>query len=75
MYTSSVELSGSETTEHLGRCGLLLQLVRQRVNLEAVETGYKLIGGTLGAQLRVHHEEHVGKARAEVGAVGVMEAT
>lgn len=56
------------------RGGLLLDLVRERVDLEAVQPRYKLGGRALGARLRVHHEHHMREPGAEVGAVGVVVA-
>ena len=52
--------------------GLELQLVSHWMNLETVETVYKLFGGAVGQVLWMHHEECVRETSAEVGAVGVM---
>ena len=51
---------------------MLLDLVSQGMDLEAVEPGHELVGGALGPVLRVHHEQHVGEARTEVGTVRVV---
>lgn len=42
------------------------------MNLEAVETRHELVGRPFRPVLRMHHEEHVREARAEVGAVCVV---
>lgn len=55
----------------IGR-GLLLDLISEGVDLESVEPGHELVGGALWPVLGVHHEEHVGEARAEVGPVCVV---
>merc|ERR1719220_1441244 len=52
--------------------GLPLQLVGHGVDLEAVESGGELLGWGFGAELGVHHEEHVREAGAEVAAVRVV---
>jgi len=52
--------------------GLLLDLVGQGMNLEAVEPGHELIGGAFWPVLGVHHEQHVGESSPEVGAVCVV---
>lgn len=52
--------------------GLELQLVGHRMDLETVEPGHKLVGRPLGPVLGVHHEQHVRKTSAEVGAVRVV---
>jgi len=51
---------------------LLLDLVGQRVDLEAIEAGDKLVGRSLWPVLRMHHEEHVREACAKVGAISVV---
>lgn len=58
----------------LGRGRVLLQLVGQRVNLEAIETRNELALRQARSQLRVDHKQHVRKAGAKVGAIGVMKA-
>lgn len=55
----------------IGR-SLLLDLVGQGVDLEAVQTGNKLVGRSLWPVLRMHHEEHVGEARPKVGPISVV---
>lgn len=52
--------------------GLELQLVGHWMNLETVEPGHKLVGGSLGPVLGMHHEEHVRETGAKVGAIRVM---
>ena len=47
----------------------LLQRDRQRMNLEAVQTRHELSAGLRWPVFGVHHEEHVRKASAKVGAV------
>lgn len=51
---------------------LELELVSHGVYLEAVQSWDKLVGRPLGPVLWVHHEEHVGEARAKVGPVRVV---
>ena len=51
---------------------LLLYLVGERVDLEAVEARHELVGRPLGPVLGVHHEQHVREPRAEVRAVRVV---
>lgn len=68
-----VEWAG-HVAEHFWRCRFLLQLVRQWVNLETIQTWHKLICRSLRAQFGVNHEEHVGKSRTEVSSISVMEA-
>jgi len=54
-------------------CGrLLLDLIGMVVDLEPVETRHKLVGRSLGPILRMHHEQHVREACAEVGPVSVV---
>merc|ERR1719383_1573872 len=53
-------------------CSLLLELIRHRVDLEAVESGHKLVGRPLRSVLGMNHEEHVRETGAEVSAVGVV---
>ena len=52
--------------------GLLLDLVGERVDLEAVEARHELVGRPLGPVLGVHHEQHVREPRPEVRAVRVV---
>jgi len=52
----SLEIGGS----------LLLNLISQRMDLETVETGHKLVCRTLWSIFRVHHEQHVGEPGTEV---------
>lgn len=42
------------------------------MNLEAVQARHKLVGGTFRAILGMYHEQHMGKAGAEVGPVRVV---
>jgi len=51
---------------------LLLDLVGQGVDLEAIQAGNKLVGRSLWPVLGVHHEEHVREACAKVGAISVV---
>ena len=51
---------------------MLLDLVSQGVDLEAIEPGHELVGGPLGPVLGVHHEQHVREAGPEVGPVRVV---
>ena len=51
---------------------LLLDLVGERVDLEAVEARHELVGRPLGPVLGVHHEQHVREPRPEVRAVRVV---
>lgn len=68
-----VEVHGPNGSFEVGG-RLLLDLIRHRVDLEAVESGHELIGGPLRPVLGVDHEEHVGEAGAEVGPVDVVVA-
>lgn len=52
--------------------GGVLQLVRHLMNLESVQSRDESVASLLGSVLRVHHEQHVRKARAKVASVGVM---
>lgn len=52
--------------------GLLLDLIGHGVDFEAVQSGYKLVGWSLGPILRMDHEQHVWKACAEVRPVDVV---
>jgi len=54
--------------------GLLLKLIRHRVNLETVEARHELVGGTLRSVVWMNHEEHVGETGAKIGAIGVVVA-
>jgi len=53
-------------------CSLLLDLVGQGVDLEAVQAGNKLVGWSLWPVLWMHHEEHVRESCAKVGPVSVV---
>jgi len=49
-----------------------LDLVGERVNLEAVKSRYELLGGWFRPALGVHHEQHVREASAEICAIAVV---
>jgi hypothetical protein len=51
---------------------LLLDLVGERVDLEPVQAGDKLVCGPFRPVLGVHHEQHVRETRAEVSPVCVV---
>ena len=51
---------------------LLLYLVGERVDLEAIEPRHELVGRPLWPVLWVHHEQHVREPGAEVRAIGVV---
>lgn len=54
------------------RSALLLDLIGQRMDFEAVQSRYKLIGRFLWSVFGMYHEEHVWKTGAEVGSIRVM---
>lgn len=50
-------------------CGLLLYLISQLVDFEAIQTRYKLVGWALRSVLWMNHEQHVWKPCTEVSTV------
>jgi len=64
---------GSHRRLEVGCC-LLLNLVSQGVDFEAIQSGNKLVCRAFRSVFGMNHEEHVGKSCAEVGAVSVVVA-
>ena len=72
-FSSAIVVDGTHGNFKV-RGALLLDLVSQRMNLEAVQPGNELIGGLFRSVFGVDHKEHVRKACAKVGAVRVVVA-
>jgi len=53
-------------------CSLLLDLVGQGVNLEAVQARYKLVCWSLWPILWMHHEKHVRESCPKIGSISVV---
>jgi len=53
-------------------CSLLLDLVGQGVDLEAIQARYKLVCWSFWPILWVHHEKHVRETCSKVGSISVV---
>jgi len=53
-------------------CSLLLNLISQRMNFEAVEARNELVCWPLGSVLWMNHKQHVREASAEISPVRMM---